>query len=148
MDSVSPFVLETSKFFVCSNRVSKLRVSFQYLLTSVGFPVLASEVKAIDDHDDDDENVARNATVNTGAVVWTILRAEYQRTRDPANPAEADHGRGAESSLPMTTDVIGLVGHACRNATLCTRADEEGTEVSDTWLTGPTLIDGVLEKTV
>jgi hypothetical protein len=49
-----------------------------------------------------------------------------------ANATEANKSRRAEGSLPLPSDVVGLISHASRNVGIRTGCDEENTEITNT----------------
>ena len=57
---------------------------------------------------------------------------ENQAACNTADTAKTDKSSAAERTLPLSTDVVGLVSHGCRDVRVRARAGKEDTEVSDT----------------
>ena len=66
------------------------------------------------------------------------MTAEDQGSGNTSDAAETDEAGGAEGSFPLTTDVVGLVGHDGRDVCVDPGCDEEDTEVAHRVLLGET----------
>lgn len=61
----------------------------------------------------------------------TIDLPEDQPSSNTAHSAHTDQDRGAESALPLASDVVRLVRHRCRDIAVCTSGGEENAKVSN-----------------
>jgi len=98
--------------------IPKVYIALKHLLSTIRFLVLSSEMYRVDHNNNSNKNVARQYTVNARVVGWLVLRAEDKGASNATDASESDHCGGAEGTLPVATDVVGLVGHACWNAAL------------------------------
>jgi hypothetical protein len=73
----------------------------------------------------------RNASSHAGHIVGGILGPEDETASDTTDTAEASQGRGAESTLPLAADVVGLVCHEGGDVGVGTSNAEEHAEVSN-----------------
>ena len=65
------------------------------------------------------------------ASTYRVLRAEDETASDASDTAKTCQRRAAESSFPLSTNVVGLVGHRSRDIRIGARSGEENTEISD-----------------
>ena len=121
------------------NRVPEVRISLKHNFAPISPFVLPSENDGVDNDDQHDQDVGRNAGSDTGMIVRRVLSSEDGATSDTANTAEPDKRRGCESSLPLTSDVVGLVRHDGGNPTVAAGADEEDAEEANSSTGSPSL---------
>lgn len=105
-------------------------------LAAVSPLVLPVGVQGQQSNENDGQETAGNAGVDTGAVVRSVLESENQAACDTTDTTETDQGRTAEGALPLATDVVGLVGHGGRDVRVGTSGDQEDGEVADARRTG------------
>ena len=91
--------------------VSESRVLFKDNLASLGPLVLTPEDHGVDNHSCNDQEIACDTSPDARPVVWPITATEDCAASDAANAPEADESRRGECSLPLTSDVVGLIRH-------------------------------------
>lgn len=64
-------------------------------------------------------------------IFWAILRPEDQTSRNAANASKTNQGSAAEGTFPLSTDIVGLIGHASRDVCIGTSHDKEDAKVSN-----------------
>lgn len=117
---------------------SALIMGLQYLLTPIGLGILPFEIQVTETDEDDSDKTAGDASPHTRLVPRElVLLAEHQTARNTAKTTKADESSAAESSLPLTADVVGLEGHGSWDVAVGTGGDEEDTEVADVRTLGP-----------
>jgi hypothetical protein len=113
-------------------------MSLQNLLTPVSLCVVPLEVQITADDKDDSDETAGNAGPHARLVSGQlVLLTEHQATSDTAETTETNESGAAESSLPLTTDVVGLERHGGGDVAIGACSDEEDTKVSDAGALGP-----------
>jgi len=88
------------------------------------------DVEQYDGHDS--QQRCCDASIKTWMVPWAILASEDEATSNTTDSAESYQSSAAESSLPLPSDVVGLVGHCLGNVAVCSCAGKEDTKVSHT----------------
>lgn len=122
-----------------SNSVPKVDISLDDLPTLVGQFVHPPKVYCVHHDDRKCQQVAGNASIHARPVVRRVLLAENQGSCNATDTPETDQRGRAESTFPMSADVVGLVSHASRNATWATDAYQERCEESQTCAFGKAL---------
>jgi hypothetical protein len=113
-------------------------MSLQNLLASVCLGVVPLEVQIAADDKNDSDKTACNTGPHAGLVSrQLVLLTEHQAASDTSKTTEAHKSGAAESSLPLTTDVVGLERHGSGDVAVGTGSDEENTEVSDVGALSP-----------
>lgn len=113
-------------------------MSLQNLLTPVSLGIVSLEVQVTADDKTDSDETAGNAGPHARLVSrQLVLLTEHQATSDTAESTESDKSGAAESSLPLTTDVVGLERHGSRDVAVGAGSDEEDTKVSNIGALGP-----------
>lgn len=105
--------------------------SFNRQLTPSLLLVVGDELDAEQTNNDDAKACTGNAGVDTWVVVRRVLAPEHQTTRNTTDTAKADQSRTAEGTLPLPSDVVGLVRHGGRHVRVRSGAGKEDTKVSD-----------------
>lgn len=106
-----------------SDGIPEIRIPLEDLLATIGLCVFTTEVDRVDDDDDDDEDIAGDTAIDARVVMGAVLGAKDERTRDSTNAPSADQRGRTKRPLPVSSDVVGLVCHTCRDPTLGARAD-------------------------
>lgn len=77
---------------------------------SAGGNLLVGEVEVgiQTDNDEDDNELRSNASPKTRDVFRSILGTEHERADDTTDTTETNDGSRAESTLPVSTDIVGL----------------------------------------
>ena len=84
-------------------------MSLQNLLTPVSLGILSLEVKIKQDNKNGGDETAGNAGPHARLVSrHLVLLTEHQATSNTTETTKADKSGTAESSLPLTSDVVGL----------------------------------------
>ena len=107
-------------------------ISLQLLLAPIGLLVLPPERNGQARNQDQSQQAGGNARIQTRLVAGKlILLAEDQGASNTADTTEGDKGSGAEGTLPLTADVVGLVRHGSRNVGVGASSDQENAKVAD-----------------
>lgn len=149
--------VKTNNASAPSNRIPKVDITLQDLLTTIRLLVFRAEIECVDTHKNANEEVARQHAVDTRVVGGAVLRAEYEGAGNASKTAETDQRGGAKGSFPVSSgtksvillirpelvrkmdsvaskgplslnvaknapDVVRLICHASRNASLCSSA--------------------------
>jgi hypothetical protein len=101
------------------------------LSSSLGAPVSSVELEGQRQDDEDRETVSDHGSLDAGPIGGEVRDSEDGAANDAANATEANEGCRAKGSLPLPTDVIGLVGQNGWDVSVATDGSEEGTEVAD-----------------
>lgn len=114
-------------------------MSLQNLLTPVSLAILSLEVQIKQDNKNGSDKAAGNAGPHARLVSrHLILLTEHQATGNTTETTKANKSGTAESSLPLTSDVVGLEGHGSWDVAVGTGSDEEDTEVANVGALSPT----------
>ena len=110
----------------------------QKLLTAVGLCIVTLEAPIEDASDNEVHKTASNA----GPLSWlvtsrSVLGAEDETASDTANTTEANERGAAESTLPLTADIVCLEGHDGGDVCVGAGSDEENAEVANGSILGP-----------
>jgi hypothetical protein len=81
--------------------------------------------------DNDNESTGSRRSVDTWMVTRFILLSEYSAANDSADATGTDKSRGAESTLPLTTDVVRLVRENAGDVGIRSNRGEEDAEIAD-----------------
>lgn len=100
-------------------------------LTTIGLLVERPGAQGDERHDDEREQAARNAGVQTRTVARLILDSEDETSCDTADTAHSNEGGRAESSLPLAADVVRLVRHGGWDVAVGASGCQEDSEVAD-----------------
>lgn len=78
-------------------------------------------------HNDQSKDAACDAGVETGPVRRGVLESEDQTSGNTAHTTHTDQCGRAESTLPLTTDVVSLVRHDSWNVAVGSGSGQENT---------------------
>lgn len=131
-----------------SNSVAEMWVILQHNLTAIGASILSFKDERVDAHSHDDEQIAGNARPDTRSVAWGVLVAEDGAAGNTTNATEPDQGGRGKCSLPLTSDVVSLISHNSRHATVTSRADEESAKVANARAAMPSLCEKFTSVTI
>ena len=105
-------------------------VVFQNLLTPISLCILRPKGQLQESKKDQSQAATRNASIETRVITRSlILRPENQAAGDTTDTTKPDKRRAAESSLPLTTNIVGLEGHDGGDVAVGAGGDEENAKV-------------------
>ena len=81
--------------------------------------------------DNDDKPTSNNRSVDTWPVTRLVLVSEHSATNNAADAASADQSGGAQSALPLATNVVCLVGEHAGNVGIASDSGDKGAEIAD-----------------
>lgn len=100
------------------------------LPSSIDALVCPVELERQQQGDEDDESVRNHAGHDTRSVLWLIDLPEHRGTNDTSDTAESNKRSRAQRTLPLPTDVVGLVSHDSGDVGVRAYSREEDTKVS------------------
>jgi hypothetical protein len=100
------------------------------LASSVRALVRPPELEVHEQCNNHDQSSSDHARSDTRHIVRSILSAEDGASNDTTDTSCTDKGSGAESALPLATDVVRLPGKNAWNVGISSRSSEEHAEVS------------------
>lgn len=106
------------------------------LAASIRAAVGPHELQVEEKRDDNDEGTGDHGGDHTRVVVRLVLLTEDGGANDTTNAAEADESGTAESTLPLSTNVVRLPCEDGRDVGVASSGSEEDTEVPDTNILG------------
>lgn len=121
----------THVLFQSLNRISEPRLTLDNLLPFVRLSVTVNKEQTQTTQYQPYQQVGRHASPNTRYVCRRILRPEHKTTCDATDAAKANQRGAAEGTLPLTADVVGLVGHDGGNVCVGASGDEEDAKVGN-----------------
>jgi hypothetical protein len=101
------------------------------LATSSSSLVGAVELEVQQQRDDDNQHTGAQSSVDTGTVAWLVLFSENSRPNDASDATSTDEGSRSESTLPLSTDVVGLPGENSRDIGVAASGGKENAKVAD-----------------
>ena len=101
-------------------------------LTAVSLLVRAVRSKSNQSHDNQSQEAACKARIETWSVIGGILKSKDETSCNTANAAHTDKRRRAESTLPLSTDVVGLPSENGRDVGVAASGGKEDTKVAST----------------
>lgn len=105
-------------------------LTLDHLTTSIHALVGAGELECQTNGDQDDQAVGNHARHDSWAVTWSINLTEHRGSDNATNTTSTDEGSRAKGTLPLATDVVGLVGEDGWDVGVGTDGGEEDTEVT------------------
>lgn len=123
--------LEASRDFMNLQSVSETVKTLDNLATSSSSLVGAVELEIQQQGDDDNQHTGAQSSVDTGTVAWLVLFSENSRPNDASDAASTNEGSRGESTLPLSTDVVGLPGEYGRNIGVAASGGKENSKVAD-----------------
>ncbi len=116
--------------------ILEARLSLNHLSTSIDTLVSPPELQGHEKGDHDNQAVGDHASNDTWGVSWRILLSENGRSDDTTDATEADESSRAKSTLPLSTDVVGLVSQDGWDVGVGTDGGQEDTKVASTVVFG------------
>lgn len=112
--------------------ISKLLVArLEHLLPSIRLRILSPELHRQKRHTTHNHNLASNSHTDSWSIPRAILGSEHSASNNSSKTSKAYKCGGAESALPLTADVVSLVGHADGDIGIRSCRGEEDTEIAD-----------------
>jgi len=109
--------------------VSESLLSLDDFLSPSLLAIANGKVYRQDRDNNDEEKIASNGSIDTRTVRWCIFCSEHQAASNATDSSKTNKRSTAESPLPLTTNVVCLIGHACRNVCVGTGGHEENAKV-------------------
>lgn len=113
-----------------SYSVPEVRISLKHNLTSISPFVLSPENDRVDNHNRDDQKIARNTSPNTWSVVWLVLVPKDCASSDTTDSTETDQSCRSKRTFPLSSDVVGLIRHDCWDSTVTSGTNKEGADIA------------------
>lgn len=114
-----------------SQRIPESHKALNRLPTSLGTSIRPLELEAHGQRDDNNQRRRNHARPDTRLVARLVLLAEHRATDDSTDAAESDEGGGAQSALPLATDVVGLPSQDAGHVSVAGGRGKEDAKVAD-----------------
>jgi hypothetical protein len=107
------------------------RKAFNRLASSRNPLIRTVELERHGQCENDDKSTSNHRSVDTRMVGWLVLVSEDSAANDSTDATGADERSGAESTLPLTADVVRLVRENAGNIGVTSDCGKEDAEIAD-----------------
>ena len=119
-----------------SNRISEIHIIPNDHLTPVRLPIAPPEMQRQHSRNQDHHTIRRDRRDDARNIFRCVLATEDKAASNAANTTQTSESSRAESSLPLSTDVVCLVGHGGRDISVDACSADEDAEVLDAGIGG------------
>ena len=116
--------------------IFEARKTFNRLASSRNPLVGTVELERHDQRDNDHESTGNHGGVDAWVVGWLVLVSKDGAANDSTDATSADKSSGAESTLPLSTDVIRLVCENAGDIGVAGNHGKEDAEIADAVILG------------